>query len=97
MFWASLVVERRVILTSHSQGDGTMKRFVVTALVLTCAGLVGAAHAADDKAKLRPIQRISWSTGGVWIRTAHFSSPVVRLSHGSSFFISALLRRMPLA
>ena len=29
-----------------------MKRFVVTALVLTCAGLVGTARAADDKSKL---------------------------------------------
>jgi hypothetical protein len=30
------------------------------------------------------------------MRTAHFSSPVVRWSHGLSFLISALLRRTPL-
>ena len=33
---------------------------------------------------LRPFQIISWSTGGGWMRTAHFSSPVVRTSALSS-------------
>src|SRR5271155_3401246 len=45
--------------------------------------------------RLRHFQKNSWSTGGGWMRMAHFSSPVVRSSQGASFLISAFVRRTP--